>query len=479
MEYLSVVPPLLAIFLAVVTRNVYIALLIALGLSETLMLFLAPERSALSALDAIAPAIAEIGDGSLLSVTAPFLGALGGASRTAAVFDSGYNTQVLLFCLLIGILIAFMRESGGVNALAHRLMANGVAGTRRRAEAIVAGTGSAVFIETNVSLLSSGVLGRPLYNAHGLSRERLAYMIDSTSAPISVLILLNGWGAYALGLVGGYGFDDPVEVVLGTIPLNLYPILTLIGVWLTVATGKAIGPMRRTAAIPPGADDNADVTEGGKAIFMWLPLLVMVGGALAFMAWTGNGDIRQGAGATSILWAILLAILTAGTLLIGAGSLKGRIEATAFKGLSEMVPLVSVLLLSIALGESLRALGTGDVIAALAAQTLPGFAVPALLFVAAGLTSFTTGTSWGTYGILVPIAMPLAAALGIPPSLALAAVLGGGVFGDHCSPISDTSVIASVAAGTSLYDHVRTQLPYALIAGALTIMLYLGIGAIA
>ena len=448
MEVLVVLPPVAAIVVAIVWRNVYAALLVALFLSET-----------------------------LIAKYNPGLGILGVIDRNVAVFESGYNTQILLFCLLIGALIVFMRDSGGVNAMARALIRSGLAGSRRKAELAVAGTGSLIFIETNVSLLSAGVLGRPLYDAHGLSRERLAYIIDSTSAPISVLILLNGWGAYALSLVGDYGFENPLDIVMGSIPWNFYAILTVLIVYLTAISGKVFGPLKT-------ADEKADAfSEAGpeptKPRYMWVPVVVMVAGALAFMTWTGNGNITDGDGAKSILWAISLAIVVSGLMLaIDKVYKPSELQTKAFEGIGEMVPLVTVLLLSIALGSSLKALGTGTFIASIAEGNLAPFLVPTLLFLAAAITSFMTGTSWGTYGILVPIAMPLAQALGIPPSLALAAVLGGGVFGDHCSPISDTSLIASVASGSEHLSHVRTQLPYAIATAILAMGLYMVAGLI-
>ncbi|WP_370337055.1 Na+/H+ antiporter NhaC family protein [Parvularcula marina] len=473
MDALTLVPPVAAILIAVFARNVYAALIAALFLSE-----------------------------SLIDGFNPILGALGAIDRTVAVFESGYNTQILLFCLLIGALIAFMRDSGGVAAMAKALISSGLAGTRRRAELAVAGTGSAIFIETNVSLLSAGVLGRPLYDAHGLSRERLAYIIDSTSAPISVILILNAWGAYALGLVEVYEFESPNNIVFGSVPWNFYALITIAIVYFTVFTGKVFGPMAKADARVEGGIEEAGPAPT-KARYMWLPLLIMVGSALLFMFITGAGSMAaeagvastaewlrtqfsaghfselgrcmtKGDGAKSILWAITLAISVSGLMLLAERAMKGsELQDKAFKGIGEMVPLVTVLLLSIALGASLRALGTGDYVSSIAAGSLPGFTVPAILFAAAGATSFMTGTSWGTYGILVPIAMPLAQALGIPPSLALAAVLGGGVFGDHCSPISDTTLIASVASGTEHLSHVRTQLPYALFAALIAGGLYI------
>ncbi|MFH1516318.1 MAG: Na+/H+ antiporter NhaC family protein [Pseudomonadota bacterium] len=431
------------------TRNVYAALGLALVTSET-----------------------------LIAGFNPGLGALGAVDRAAAVFESAGNSRVLLFCLLIGALIAWMRDSGGVEALVSGLMRRGLVSTPRRAALAPALAGTAIFVETNVSLLSSGVLGQRLFDAHGLSRERLAYIIDSTSAPVSALILLNGWGAYALGLVEPYGFESPIGVVAGTIGWNFYALLTLAGVYLTVFTGRVFGPMKTASSRAVMAED-VEAVAPTRAIYMWLPLLVMIAGALAFMAWTGNGNILAGNGSQSILWAVCLAMLVAAVLLMaGKAFSKGALQERGFAGIAEMVPVVAILFLSIALGDSLRVLGTGAFMASVAEAFVAPMVVPAVLFVVAGVTAFMTGTSWGTYGIMIPIAMPLAIALGLPPSLVLAAVIGGGVFGDHCSPISDTTIIASLAAGCDHIEHVRTQMPYALVTGGIAMVMYLVAGAV-
>jgi Na+/H+ antiporter NhaC len=150
-----------------------------------------------------------------------------------------------------------------------------------------------------------------------------------------------------------------------------------------------------------------------------------------------------------------------------------------FDGMAELLPLVTIVLFSLALGASLKDLGTGTFIAGLTGEFLPRFLVVPMLFIAGALISFSTGTSWGTFAILIPIGMPLASSLGLPPSLVLSAILGGGVFGDHCSPISDTTAVSAIASGCDLLEHVRTQLPYALTAGGITLLLYLATGLMA
>jgi Na+/H+ antiporter NhaC len=147
-----------------------------------------------------------------------------------------------------------------------------------------------------------------------------------------------------------------------------------------------------------------------------------------------------------------------------------------FKGMGELLPLVTIVLLSLALGSSLKELGTGVFLAGLVGDYLPLVFIAPMLFIAGALISFSTGTSWGTFAILIPIAAPLIIALDLPAPLMLAAVLGGGVFGDHCSPISDTTAVSSLASGCDLLEHVRTQLPYALVAGIATVILYLVAG---
>lgn len=462
MEWLALAPPLAAIAVAVAARHVYAALGLALWLSETLRRMgvgAAPEEQS-SAITALA--------------VAPFLGVLDAIDRAVGVFESPGNTRILLFCLLVGVLIAYMRDSGGVAALARALSRGGLADSRRKASVAVAGVGTAIFVDTNASLLSAGVLGRSLFDAHQLSRARLAYIIDSTCAPVSVLMLINGWGAFALALIAPYGFDNPVGVVAGTLAWNFYAWLTLAGVYATAFSDRVFGPLARFEAQTPAAQRRAD---GGptptRARYMWVPMLVMVGGAVAFMMWTGGGNPMAGSGAQSMLWAVSAAVVVSAVMLAREGVFSpAALQQKAFAGLSEMLPAVLVLFLSMSLGDSLRALGTGDVAAALMGQALPPAAIPALLFIASGAAAFMTGTSWGTYAVMAPIAMPLAAALGLPPSLVLAAVLGGGVFGDHCSPISDTTLVASIASGSDHLTHVRTQLPYALATAALAIVGY-------
>ncbi|MHA7901354.1 MAG: Na+/H+ antiporter NhaC family protein [Henriciella sp.] len=454
MDWLTITPPLLAIIVAVWTRNVFWALGIAIWLSET-----------------------------IIAGFNPFMGALGSIDRAVGVFDSPYNTRVLLFCLIIGALIVYMQRSGGISAMVERLQNSGFASTPRRAGLVTAICGVLIFVETNISLLTTGILGRPLFDKLKISRERLAYIIDSTCAPVSVLILFNGWGAYLLGLLNENGVEGATGVLMATIALNFYAWITLAIVFVTIFTNKTIGPL---AAVEAGnGGGRIGVSSGpfndapeppSNAVYMAIPLIIMIGGTIGFMIWTGNGDIRQGSGSQAILWSVILATVAAFMCLAHSKRAKGELVELGFKGMGDLLPAVTMIFLALVLGASLNAVGMREFIASIASSFPAPWVIPAILFVAAGITSFTAGTSWGTYGILVPVAVPLAVGAGVPLPLAIAAVMGGGVFGDHCSPISDTTIIASLASGCDHMEHVRTQLPYALIGGVLATGFYLAAG---
>ncbi len=449
MSWVSVIPPLVAIAVVLWRKEVIVSLLLAIFTAELLQQ---------------APAW-----------PGPFLAGVATLERIATVFTSLDNARLFLFMLLIGSLLALMRESGGVAAMVNRFISSGIASSPRRARLLTSAVGTAVFIESNLSVLTAGILSRGLFDRFGLSRAKLAYIIDSTSAPVCILILLNGWGAFILALLGEYRFEESAASILwGTVALNFYALVTLAIVFYTSFTGRYHGPLARSESRAASEAPEEIGVAPTRARYMLLPLAVMIGGMLACMFWTGDGDLTAGSGSKSVLYATAAAILVAYLMLLARPDFDHvRLVRIGFDGMGELLQLVTIVLLSLALGASLRELGTGAYIAGLVGDTLPVFLLPAMLFLAGALISFSTGTSWGTFAILVPLGMPLALLLDLPPSLMLAAILGGGVFGDHCSPISDTTAVSSVASGCDLLEHVRTQLPYALFAGTVTLVLYL------
>jgi len=449
MHWYSILPPIIAIIIAFWRKEVILALLAAILSAEYLLAY--QNKTEIF-----------------------FTGTIGSIERVIEIVTSAGNSRILLFSVLIGAMLAYMRYSGGVAATVEMLINKGVAKSKKQVGLLTMFTGIVVFIESNLSVLASGILARGLFDKFNMSRARLAYVIDSTSAPICILILLNGWGAFILALLSNYEFEQSaVSVLWGTVPLNFYAIIALALVLYTILADKVHGPMKEAEKNLIKLEGEQIVIPASKARFMILPLASMILSMIGFMLWTGNGDLANGNGSKSVLYATLLACFVAYILLLSSKQYTHKeLVDTGFKGMGEILPLVTIVLFSLTLGASLKELGTGVFVAGMVGDYLPISLIVPVLFLAGAMMSFSTGTSWGTFAILIPIGVPLIQTLGLPPSLVIAAILGGGVFGDHCSPISDTTAVSSIASGCDLLTHVRTQMPYALLGGGLALVGY-------
>jgi len=449
MHWYSILPPIIAIIIAFWRKEVILALLAAILSAEYLLAY--QNKTEIF-----------------------FTGTIGSVERVIEIVTSAGNSRILLFSVLIGAMLAYMRYSGGVAATVEMLINKGVAKSKKQVGLLTMFTGIVVFIESNLSVLASGILARGLFDKFNMSRARLAYIIDSTSAPICILILLNGWGAFILALLSNYEFEQSaVSVLWGTVPLNFYAIIALSLVLYTILADKVHGPMKEAEKNLVKLEGEQIVIPASKARFMILPLASMILSMIGFMLWTGNGDLADGNGSKSVLYATLLACFVAYILLLSSKQYTHKeLVDTGFKGMGEILPLVTIVLFSLTLGASLKELGTGVFVAGMVGDYLPISLIVPVLFLAGAMMSFSTGTSWGTFAILIPIGVPLIQTLGLPPSLVIAAILGGGVFGDHCSPISDTTAVSSIASGCDLLTHVRTQMPYALFGGVLAFVGY-------
>ena len=462
---LSLLPPLLAIGLAMWSRRVYLSLLAGIWLGWTILAGWDPGTGAA---DAVAAIVAVLGEPS--------------------------NARVLLFTFAIGSLIAVVEATGGVRGFVRWVERRKWVDDARRARMLAWLLGVVIFIESNITILVAGSVSRPLFDRYRVSREKLAYLIDSTSAPICILVPFNAWGAYVLGILGGQGVEDVLAVFVAAIPLNLYALSAVALAGLTAAFGFDWGPMRtaeeRTAAGEPLSDESSTAAaleqlapappEGTplRATNMVLPIAAMVLTMPLGMWITGGGDIAQGSGTTAVLWAVLVGLATGWLLALGQGLLDAeRLSEVSLQGAGGLTGMALVLLLALALGDVTSELGTGAYVAGAVEGRVPLPLLLPLLFLTAGFIAFATGSSWGTFAIVLPLAVPLAATLGLPLAPFVAAVLSGGIFGDHCSPISDTTIISSLAAATDHIDHVKTQLPYALTAGTVAAAGFAAVGA--
>jgi Na+/H+ antiporter NhaC len=464
--WFSLLPPLLAIVLAIWTRHVYLSLAAGVWAGAT-----------------------------ILAGWNPLAGLGAGIERLVAVFADAGNTRVILFTMVIGALIATIESSGGVRGFVQWIERRNLVTGPRGARMLAFLVGLVIFIESNITVLVSGAVARPLFDRFRVSREKLAYIIDSTSAPVCILIPLNAWGAYVLALLGAQEVPDALGVFARSIPLNLYALAALVLVATVAFTGLNLGPMRRAEKrteegmllwedakplLDPSVLSPEPTTRiPPRAVNMLLPIAVMVLTMPIGLLVTGGGDMRAGSGSTSVLWAVGAGLAVAWLLLLGQrGATVDELTATGLKGAGGLVPMALVLVLALALGTVAKDLGTGPFIAGITAGRLPTFVFVPLVFLVASFIAFSTGTSWGTFAIMIPIVVPAAAASGLPLEPFLAAALSGGVFGDHASPISDTTIVSSMAAATDHIDHVRTQLPYALIGGGVATVGFAIMGAL-
>ena len=483
---LTLLPPLAAIILAIATRQVFVSLLVGIFIGYLLM-----------------------------AGGNPWLGFLDTLQGLVDVFADAGNTRTIMFCALVGGLIVFMQRSGGVAgfiAFVDAKLKRYEGREDRRGRVVVQLlawlTGALIFVESSISVLTVGTLYRPIFDKMSISREKLAYIADSSSAPSSILVPFNGWGAFIMTLLAAEGFADPFGTMIRALGYNFYAWLALFLVPVVILLRRDWGPMRQAErrtqegrllneGATPMVDESlteVDVKPGVRPNLwnMVLPIVIMVVAMPLMLAYTGwSAAVEQlgaeantasvfltamgkGSGSTAVLTAVTLSLLISLALYRAQGIFTVR-EATDLivKGIQGLMPLALLMLLAFAIGSVCKQLGTGVYVADVASGFLSPGLVPFLVFVVTCFIAFSTGSSWGTFAIMIPIAVPMAQTMDANVLMAIAAALGGGVFGDHCSPISDTTILSSMASATDHVDHVKTQLPYAGFAGGAAALLYL------
>jgi len=470
MDWIVLLPPLIAIGLALITRQVFLSLVAGLLVGTT-----------------------------ILAGGNPVGGLIQMADVIVGVFADQSNTKILLFSLLVGGLIALVQVSGGVAAFVEFVQKSGLAKTRRGVECIAWLTGLFIFVESSITSLIVGTLNRPFFDRIKLPREKLAYYCDATSAPVCMQIPLNGWGAFVLGLLLVQGYENTaVSTLLGALSFNFFCILAILFAFFLAVTGWGFGPMLkaeirasttgeliRAGSSPMIADEVAGLEpikpDLGRIYDFLIPIFVMVVMIFISLYITGDGNLMKGSGSTAVLWAVSVAVVAGGIIYMIPR--KGQILLSpskttdyVIKGASGLVGVVALLVLAFALGQVSRDLEMGTYIVSILGENVWTWWLPALVFVLGCVVSFTLGSSWTCFAILIPLALPLAEGLEIPNTLMLGSVLSGGVFGDHASPLSDTSIISSMASACDHVDHVNTQLPYSLVIAAIAFIAFLVAG---
>jgi Na+/H+ antiporter NhaC len=480
----SILPPLVAILLAFLLRSVIPALFVGLV----------------------------VGAWAINGLT--WSGAFRGFFETGTIYilETAINADhmaIMVFTFLIGGMVGVISRNGGMVGIVDRIMP--FASNPRRGQSVVATLGLAIFFDDYANTMIVGNATRPMSDKLHISREKLAYLVDSTAAPVSTIAVITTWIGFQVGLIdsavkGLDGIDQtPYLLFLNSIPYSFYPFLAIFFVFLIIYSGKDFGPMykaeirarhsgeviRKKSVVSTDKSGDEFYHKDGipcRAINAVLPIVTMVLTVIIGLFISGEGetvtDIIGSANAYSVLiWASLLGCLMATSLSLGQRllTLDETVDAWLAGARFMMTGLV-LLIMAWAIADVAGILQTAPYLISVLGDSLSPYTLPAIVYLLAGATAFASGSSWGVMAILMPLVIPLCWAVLQANGIAdaehmhilyscIACVLTGAVWADHCSPISDTTVLSSLATGCDHMDHVRTQLPYALLGGAAAVLI--------
>ena len=463
---LSLLPPLVAVVLAIKSKNVIFSLFCG-GFTGALILCMGNPFTAVKSM---------IGDYFFIQLT-----------------DS-YNAGVIVLVIFIGGFIKLMEKSGGAQAFAKGV--HKVIDTKLKAQLCAWFGGILIFFSDLGTPLLVGPVFRPLFDKLKVSREKLAWILDSTSSPVAILVPFIGWGVYIMGLIQseftnlGVAESD-YSTFVEAIPFQIYAILAIIMIPLVAFTKKDFSQMRKAELkaqqnpVPKEMEDNyvPQVDEKGYSLGNARPMMVVLPIITVFVILFVNlvplgfpfkkvdgNTFRVALTMGYFLAAVLLMLLM---LIFKVKNVKDTFRIYV-EGMRGMTDVAVTLVLAWSLGTMISNLGTAEfIIQILKNADFTGQLIPAVIFLFGMLVSFSTGSSWGTFAILMPLAIPMAHAFGIPYAICVGAVLSGGLFGDHCSPISDTTILSSTGAECDLVEHVKTQLPYACVNGVIAFISFI------
>lgn len=398
------------------------------------------------------------------------------------VLKSDWNLSAIIFTFALGAFATLLEKGGGFTAILNRMLARKSGDPQKKLLFGIYGLGLLCFFDGLANSVLLGRVGRPLADALRISRQFLAYLIDSTAAPVACVAFISTWIATQLSLIKEGLQDAPFDVnpaalFFNSIPANPYCLLSLLLIPLVIFRSWHIGPMKNARPVELDFDINNQPKAGDPRAAL-IPLFVLVTTLPGFIYLWQDGDNWSWRNAFSSAGVPYAMVASSFVALISAFLCfpKDRRNETGqhmLDGAASLVPALIILMLAWTLGSIFKALEVAELLKSLLGDQLQPSFLPLSIFLLGTMMSFLTGTSWGTMGLLMPLSLPLGLELGseLPPdehmaliSMTIGAVFGGAVFGDHCSPFSDTTIVSSLAAGCSPTSHIATQLPYALIA---------------
>jgi tetracycline resistance efflux pump len=478
---LSLLPPVVTIGLAIATRRI----LLALGIGVVLGALMYSQWNVLASVSLLA----EVAGGLIIA--------------EGAVAEEMY---ILAFVVMLGVLTSFIYISGGLQAVSEWAITK--VKTRFQAQLVPYVLGIIIFFDDAFSTLVGGNVSRTITDPHRISRAKLSYIVDSTAAPVIILVPISGWAAFIAATMteilsenrvteySGYG------AFLSSIPAMYYPITAILFVFAVAYFGLNFGPMRKHenraveegelvdtshGPVPGEASRNLPTREDGKVRDLVVPVATLIGVTVFLALWIGISNV-QGAITPmqvlantdvikSLFYGGLIACAVAGAMLLLKRTPANQVARAGLSGVRSMLMAAAVLFLAWMTAEIIAMLGVGEYLAGLIGSGLAFSLLPAILFVLACFVSFSIGSTFGTFGLILPIAAGIVASVDISLLIpAFGAVLAGAIFGDHTSPLSDTTILSSVGSGIHIIDHVTTQIPYALVCAVASLAGFIVLG---
>lgn len=467
--FLSLLPPIVAVVMAIKSKNVILSLFCG-GFVGTLIFSAGNPFLAVKSM---------IGDYFFIQLT-----------------DS-YNAGVIVLVIFIGGFIKMMEKSGGAQAFSKSVYR--FVNTKLKAQLCAWAGGIIIFFSDLGTPLLVGPVFRPLFDKLKISREKLAWILDSTSSPVAILIPFIGWGVYIMGLIQAEFENLNVSqsdytTFVQAIPFQIYAILAIVMIPLVAFSKKDFSQMKKveqqaalqeysfeeTAQEEMGDSGKGYSKKNAKPVMVILPIVVVF--ATLFITLAPQGFPFKKVDGNEFRVALTMGYFFGAVVLMALIQIfKVQTFKETFKiyvdGMKGMTDVAVTLILAWSLGSMISSLGTADfIVNGMKSIQFSAGLVPAAIFLFGAFVSFSTGSSWGTFAIMMPLAIPMAHAFSIPYAIAVGAVLSGGLFGDHCSPISDTTILSSTGAGCDLVAHVKTQLPYACVNGVIAFLAFIFAG---
>ncbi|HGF6559364.1 sodium:proton antiporter [Providencia sp. PROV188] len=465
----TIITPIVTILLAILTRQVMLSLMLGILVGFTV-----------------------INDHNVL------LGIRGTVDGIIDTFSSAGNTRTIVFMVMIGGIMRLVVVTGGVRALVQLLTNKTKLIKNRTATQLLAIVITAlIFIESSINQLVAGASTKNLARQYGVAPEKMSYLIQTACVSVCSSAIINGWGAVIMGLIGvqisqGLISGEPFDILIKSIGYNLMAWLSLVTILFYVFTNVSWGPMKKAemkyqenfmtgklaeSSLTNEEEEIIEHPNAHSALNFFIPILSTVLMVPVALYITGDGDFSKGSGSTSVYWGVMFGTAVSFCWFIGRRLLNiDSFFKELFIGYASMLKISSIMILAFLMGNVSSELNTGAYIAEVTQGIMaPGFSI-GFIFIISAIMSLATGTSWGTFAIMIPIGVQLGLSVGMPIEYMIGAAISGSIFGDMTSPISADAIVASMATDCDHIEHIRTQMPYALVTASFVLAIYLYLG---